>query len=106
MLRSAARGPTPCGSPTILLQTKKVRRLSTKRWRRQPGDCSRDSRDAARRGVEEVVCEALALSGRFTCIITTVALRLRLRGRDYTQSSATDSINIGIKIYRVQLNPI
>src|SRR5438093_1022069 len=34
MLRSPARGPTPCGSPTILLQTKKGRRLSTKRCRR------------------------------------------------------------------------
>ena len=27
-------------------------------WRRQPGDCSRDSRDAARRGVEEVAATA------------------------------------------------
>src|SRR5512138_655673 len=33
MLRSPAREPTPCGSPTILLPTKKVRRLSTKRCR-------------------------------------------------------------------------
>src|SRR5262245_33612959 len=33
MLRSPARELTPCGSPTILLRTKKVRRLFTKRCR-------------------------------------------------------------------------
>src|SRR5262245_31561552 len=34
MLRSPAREPIPCGSPTCLLRTKKVRRLFTKRCRR------------------------------------------------------------------------
>src|SRR5688572_4000629 len=34
MLRSPARGPTPCGSPTIRLRTKKGHRLSTERCRR------------------------------------------------------------------------
>src|SRR5262245_1759039 len=33
MLKSPEREPTPCGSPTILLRTKKVCRLSTKRCR-------------------------------------------------------------------------
>src|SRR5262245_6450038 len=34
MLRLPAHEPTPCGSPTILPQTKKVRRLFTQRCRR------------------------------------------------------------------------
>src|SRR6185436_16553686 len=34
MRRSPAQEPTPCGSPTTLLQTEKARRLSMQRYRR------------------------------------------------------------------------
>ena len=45
--RSSAPAPGQyCGA--------RSRRSWRRWWRRQPGDCSRDSRDAARRGVEEV----------------------------------------------------
>jgi ankyrin repeat protein len=48
-----------------------------RRWgrRRRPGGCSRDSRDAARRGVEEVVCEALASQGG-SCVTVPPLIRV------------------------------
>ena len=53
-------------------------------WRRQPGDCSRDSRDAARRGVEEVVNRlvvGISSNSAAAVFIWRAARRIRPRRR-------------------------